>query len=82
MPRSQSNGEEPRNGLAGLPPVPIPASETEPPDPLNPLLVPDVLPGRPVRVRRTRLTNDGKQPRRSGEMISLAKEKIKGDQHE
>ena len=34
MPRSQSNGEEPRTGPAGIPPTPMSSSEAEPPDPL------------------------------------------------
>jgi hypothetical protein len=34
MPRPQTNGEEPRNGPAGVPPPPLSPSEAEPPDPL------------------------------------------------
>lgn len=34
MPRPHTNGEEPRNGPAGVPAPPLSPSEGEPPDPL------------------------------------------------
>ena len=34
MPRSQSNGEEPRNGPPGVPPTSLSSSDAESPDPL------------------------------------------------
>jgi hypothetical protein len=77
MPRPQSNGDDPRNGPASVPPSPIPSPETEP---LDPLMEAEALRSllHDAQMRLGRLLAALKQQRRHNRALRTAMDSLRG----
>jgi hypothetical protein len=77
MPRSQNNGEEPRNGPPDVIPISAPSSEAEPPDPLvEAEALRSLL--HEAQMRLNRLLTSLKQQRRHNRALRAAMDSLRG----
>jgi hypothetical protein len=77
MPRSQNNGDDPRNGPAGVPPTSLSSSEAEP---LDPLMEAEALRSllQDAQLRLNRLLAALKQQRRHNRALRAAMDSLRG----